>query len=262
MKKIFYVILLLASNLLNAQAPQAINYQAVYRNANGFLVKNQSIIVECSVREGSASGTILYSETHNVSTNDAGLFTISIGEGTNTVGVFSNIKWWSASKWCEIKIGSVLIGAFQLKSVPYALYAERVGTELYVFEEKYAKNVAPGTASGGAIQAGAFNTRLLNTNVYSSSKGNVTLGSNGLMTFTPGTYLIQASAPSYAGHRHQIALRKSDNTIVLEGTSTFSESANGLGDATRSIINSVLVVPEGSNSTLALWNAGQYPFVF
>lgn len=122
MRKILFFCSLFLSTILSAQAPQGINYQAVYRNAAG-LVKNTDIVVECRVRQGSATGTTLYSENHNVKTNDAGLFTLVIGKGNDPIGIFKDIDWGSGDKWCDIKIGGTLIGAFQFQSVPYALRA-------------------------------------------------------------------------------------------------------------------------------------------
>ena len=64
--------------------PQGINYQAVARDASGTELANQSLTVRLSVISGSSTGTISWQEDHSVTTNDFGLFTTIIGQGTST----------------------------------------------------------------------------------------------------------------------------------------------------------------------------------
>jgi hypothetical protein len=120
MKKLLFFCSLLMSTLLSAQAPQGINYQAVYRDKND-VVKAQIILVDCVIHNNSPSGTIVYSETHSTSTNNEGLFSIVIG--SKIPSLFSTINWGNGEKWCEIKVNSNQFNAFQFQSVPYALYA-------------------------------------------------------------------------------------------------------------------------------------------
>jgi hypothetical protein len=118
---------------LFAQAPQALNYQAVARNNDGSVVAGQSVRVRFSILDGSATGATVYQETHQTSTNNFGLFTLSIGKGSVGSGIFSGINWATGSKFLKVEIalggaGFQLQGTTQLLSVPYALYAEKSGT--------------------------------------------------------------------------------------------------------------------------------------
>ena len=61
--------------------PQGINYQAIARDAAGAELANDTLIVQFSILEGAA---ISWQETHAVNTNDFGLFTAIIGQGTST----------------------------------------------------------------------------------------------------------------------------------------------------------------------------------
>ncbi len=114
-----------------AQAPQLINYQAVARDASGNLIANQAVQVRFTVHQGSANGTVAYQESHSVTTNDYGLFSLHIGEGTVNTGSFSNIPWGSAACFLQVEIndgnGYLDLGTTQLVSVPYALYANEAG---------------------------------------------------------------------------------------------------------------------------------------
>ena len=122
MKKVLFFCCLFVSTILSAQAPQGINYQAVYRDANGVAVE-KSLNVQCIIWDNFIQGTKLYAENHSPSTNKAGLFTLVIGTGSPTFKSFASIDWEKNQKWCEIIVNGTQLGAFQFQSVPYALHA-------------------------------------------------------------------------------------------------------------------------------------------
>ncbi|MBI5220181.1 MAG: hypothetical protein HY958_14735 [Bacteroidia bacterium] len=115
------------------QSPQLINYQAVASNTGGQLIANQNISVRISILSGSPTGTTEYSETHAVTTNQFGIFTIQIGGGTVVSGIFYTINWSNANHYVKVEADETgganyqLLGTSQLVSVPYALYAENAG---------------------------------------------------------------------------------------------------------------------------------------
>lgn len=123
--------LLMSFNLF-AQTPQSFNYQAVIRNSSGEPITNQNVGIQISILQGSSTGTPVYIETHDVSTNDYGIVALKVGNGTATSGDFAGNDWSSGSYFIEIAIdesgGTAYqkIGAVQLLSVPYALFAENV----------------------------------------------------------------------------------------------------------------------------------------
>lgn len=135
MKQNIFTLLLLffvTSGFLAAQSPSAINYQGVARDASNQPIINQAVSLEFTIRSGSTSGTVDYSETHNVTTNDLGLFSLKIGQGTSTVGSFGNVDWASNSHFIEVAIDPAGGTNYQsltnteLVSVPYALHATTV----------------------------------------------------------------------------------------------------------------------------------------
>lgn len=124
------MVLFLAITLsLVAQAPQGINYQTVIRNSSGNVLANTNVSIKINIRSNSASGTIVYAETHTVSTNQFGLVNFAIGQGTVVAGTFVNINWGNGTYFAETLVDPsggnayVTVGAQQLMSVPYALYA-------------------------------------------------------------------------------------------------------------------------------------------
>lgn len=112
-----------------AQAPNAIPYQAVARNASGNLIANQLISVRFSIHDVSAAGTVVYRETHSTTTNMLGLFSVNVGQGTPSVGTFATINWAVNAKFLQVEFDSsggssyTNMGTQQMLSVPYALLA-------------------------------------------------------------------------------------------------------------------------------------------
>lgn len=119
---------LLVANFMMAQAPQGIPYQAVARDNAGNLIKNQNIALRFSIHDGTASGAVVYSENHSVTTDALGLFSVNIGGGTSA-STLANVNWGSGAKFTQVELdvtgGSnyVDMGTTQMLSVPYALYA-------------------------------------------------------------------------------------------------------------------------------------------
>ncbi|MFW5752369.1 MAG: hypothetical protein ACOCW8_03420 [bacterium] len=89
MKKFYFFIMLsiLAINLY-AQAPEGFKYQAVLRNTSGEIKATTDAEVEIIILQGSANGTEVYAETHDITTNSYGLFTLGTlitGYGVSSV---------------------------------------------------------------------------------------------------------------------------------------------------------------------------------
>jgi hypothetical protein len=113
-----------------AQSPEMMSYQAVVRDAISVLVTNTSVGMKVSILQGSASGSAVFIETHTPSTNDNGLISIEIGNGTLVNGSFSSIDWGVGAYFVKTEIDPTggtnysIIGISQLLSVPYALHAK------------------------------------------------------------------------------------------------------------------------------------------
>jgi uncharacterized protein (TIGR02145 family) len=132
MKKITLSIIcaLLAMAVL-AQAPQGISHQAVIRNAANQLVINAPIGIQVSIIQGSADGTVVYSETHTPQSNANGLISFVIGQGTVVSGGFAEIDWSDGPYFIETKADPnggtnyAISSVTQFLSVPYALFSEK-----------------------------------------------------------------------------------------------------------------------------------------
>jgi len=120
------------SAVMYAQAPQAINYQAIARAGNGGLLVNQTLNLRLSILEGGPQGSVVYQESQSSLTNQFGLFTLKVGQGQAITGTFSQIPWANGDMWASVEINQagsfISIGETQLLSVPYALYALESGS--------------------------------------------------------------------------------------------------------------------------------------
>lgn len=127
------IIALFSLNQVNAQAPDKINYQGVARSSTGQPIVNQPIALRLSILNTSVSGTVVYSETHKVTTNAYGLYNVQIGTGTIVSGTMDAIIWANGEKYLKVEMDPnggtnfVEMGTTQLISVPYALRAEDAG---------------------------------------------------------------------------------------------------------------------------------------
>jgi uncharacterized protein (TIGR02145 family) len=131
MKKLYTLLVFAITLTISAQAPQGFNYQATVRNNAGALIINKSVSFKFNIIPTSANGTATYSETQTVTTDDLGQVSLVIGKGTATTGTFATIDWGTGTYYLGIELntgnGFVAMGATQLLSVPYALYAKSSG---------------------------------------------------------------------------------------------------------------------------------------
>ncbi|QNA45263.1 C1q-like domain-containing protein [Lacibacter sediminis] len=132
MKQVFTsIILLLLTTTVWAQAPKVINYQGVARNASGVAYAGQQISVRLSIHTGTPEGTIEYSETRNVTTNQFGLFNVGIGSAGASFmqGSINGVNWNAGNKFLKTEISIngqpyASLGTTQMMSVPFAMHSK------------------------------------------------------------------------------------------------------------------------------------------
>ncbi len=128
MKNLFITTLALLLALTTfAQSPERMSYQAVVRDAANKLVTNGPIGMAISIHQGSATGTVVYAETHTTMTNDNGLVSVEIGNGTPTMGTMAGIDWGAGPYFLETETDPTggtnytITGTSQFATVPYAM---------------------------------------------------------------------------------------------------------------------------------------------
>ena len=130
MKKLFTITLTLLLALTTfAQSPERMSYQAVVRDAANKLVSNGPIGMAISIHQGSATGTVVYAEMHTTMTNDNGLVSVEIGNGTPTMGTMAGIDWTAGPYFLETETDPTggtnytISGTSQFASVPYSMHS-------------------------------------------------------------------------------------------------------------------------------------------
>ncbi|MCO6161761.1 hypothetical protein [Flavobacterium sp. NRK F7] len=124
------LLFILCSCFTFAQVPQGMSHRGIAYNSSGVVLTNTDIGVRVRILDNGASGTIVYEETHNRTTNNNGQYNFNIGEGiVQGSNNFSDINWSIGNKFLEIAIDPTngtnysVIGSSQLMSVPYALFS-------------------------------------------------------------------------------------------------------------------------------------------
>ncbi len=109
--------------------PQGFSYQAVVRNTGGTVLSNQNVGFRFSILQGSATGTVEYSETHDLNTDSQGLVTLVIGSGSVMSGSFTGIDWSNGAHYLKVELdptGGISYAVSETKRiqpVAYALYS-------------------------------------------------------------------------------------------------------------------------------------------
>jgi hypothetical protein len=270
MKHIYLFFALFFATTLFAQIPQGFSYQAVALNASGNAVASSPVKVRLSILDNSATGTAVYTETHNPSTNNMGLFTLTIGQGTPLSGTFAGINWGTNSKFLKVEIdiangtNYITIGSSQLLAVPYAMYAGAVagmgGTTGTMLNQLYLYGSFNSFNAGTALQMPAYATYekfvaykyftagtqlkflpALNSPIAYGNTGSNELGTNGsnFVVNSAGLYKIIVStygedAP-YTAHFGSIAPK-----VIMPGASS---TVNMTYNAGTNILSAIVNVP-------------------
>ena len=129
MKKILTLLtLLFAITYICAQSPARLSYQSVVRNSENQLVVQEEIIVQFQLHNHSPLAPAVYSEQHTVTSNQNGLISLIIGEGTGQIGDLGAVTWNDAYICTQYSLaGEVMLADTQkITAVPYACYADKV----------------------------------------------------------------------------------------------------------------------------------------
>lgn len=120
MKTKLTILALLISTILVAQ--NGINYKALIRDANGNIVNSQGIDIEFTIEMG---GEDVYSESHQITTDNNGIAIAVIGAGSVISGNFNTLDWKRRDAELNVQIdlgnGLVDMGNSTFNAVPYAI---------------------------------------------------------------------------------------------------------------------------------------------
>jgi hypothetical protein len=99
------ILLFLAGTaLIKAQVPQAVNFQAIARDATGNVMANTPIQIQLSILDNSSNGPVIYKELRALTTNAYGSFSFQIGIDpyATLTGKMEDINWLQGKKFLKI----------------------------------------------------------------------------------------------------------------------------------------------------------------
>jgi hypothetical protein len=284
-KSIVALAFLLVTGLGFAQVPNGIPYQAVARSTSGNLIINQTITLRFKIHNGSATGSVVYTELHTVSTDELGLFNVNIGSGASA-GTLSDVNWGSGAKFFQVELdvngGSNYadMGTTQMMSVPYAMYAGSAnvpgvpGPQGPVGATGITGPAGPTGATGLTGPAGptgatgltgpaGSNATVSITSIASSPNANGATITSGVLSLAPADGsnggIVTTGAQTFAGNK-TFSGTVSANSIVKTG-GTSSQYLMADGSTSSSPTYSIGLWPELGGYVFAISSDGKHGLV-
>ena len=152
MRYLLFLFVFISSTTL---AQNGINYQGAATDSDGAKLVDQNISLRTSVLQGGVDGTTSYSETHNTTTDQFGLFNVVIGQGEVVSGDFEGISWGADAHFLKVELDATggsdysLVSTTQMMSVPYALHAENAGLDSAAVADMLGSMIFSGNNNGG-----------------------------------------------------------------------------------------------------------------
>ena len=129
MKKVLAIIFILLGSIAANAQNKGFTYQALIVDNLGKPIVSKSIKVQFSIIPTAATNAAVYSEEHTVTTSETGEINLVVGSsttilaGTSLAAVNWNVNPMYLSTRVDVGDGYKSLGATQLQTVPYAMYA-------------------------------------------------------------------------------------------------------------------------------------------
>ena len=99
---IFFIAFVFCLNIAG-QRPETFYYQALIRDQMGNPVISKPVSFRLSILAGNVSGLVIYSETQSAVTDEDGLVSLAIGNGSNKIGTLASIDWNSEKYFLKVE---------------------------------------------------------------------------------------------------------------------------------------------------------------
>ena len=255
MKRIITLIIaaVMLTSGVHSQAPAKMSYQSVVRNSTGTLLANSSVGIKISILQGSVSGTPVYVEIHNKTSNANGLVSLEIGGGTFVSGSFALINWAAGPYFLQTETDPTggtnysISGTSQLLSVPYALYAERSGNN-----GQWNTDATGIYYNNGRVGIGTTPNSIVPLTIYdnnTNNNGNAVLHLKSDDSYH--TALTMFNGPTSASRFYSLIITGPTNGTSVPGTfGLFNHNSNSWTFNTNPITNNLAIGSTGFNSNL------------
>jgi|GEM_PF-847654 len=233
MKQLFSLLFLFLSvAAVKAQAPLAINYQGVARNASGLPYADQQITVRLSIHTETPTGAVEYRETRSVTSNQFGLFNVQIGSAgaSGIQGSFTGINWSEGNKFLQTEIsvnGQAFsnLGTTQMVSVPFAISSQQARQLVFPLDTSINGHSSPvlkikntSTSANNAISGESIN----GIAITGSSETKSGVAGSAFVTQVGGVTGSNPALGGYGVHGYTSATNYS-------GAGVFGQAINGAG---------------------------------
>jgi hypothetical protein len=265
MKKIYFLVAgLLLTVSVFGQVPQKMSYQAVIRNSSCTLITSTPVGMKISVLQGSATGTVAYSETQIPTTNANGLVSLEIGNGIPITGTFAAINWANGPYFIKTETDPTggtnytITGTSQLLSLPYALYAktaESISGTIPETDPTYTANFnLTGATTGDLLRFDGSKWVAQKAGVGAI----ISKLANAPTTYlTIGNYQFRYSSTSTGGFIEVKAISGSDNMMVYATKNSGSWDLAG-SSSTKHYRNNTSIYSGGWLPVISLWNGSAW----
>jgi hypothetical protein len=173
------------------------------------------------IHDGSAIGTVVYQESHSLTSNAQGLVSCVVGNGVVSQGNFANINWGSGAKFLHVMMGTTDLGTQQMLSVPYALHSKSAesisngimidaisndGDTLFLSNgQTFVSSAGQGSGGGGSLVLPVITTNVV-TGITSNSAtfGGSISNANGYEIMERGVVYSTSQHPTIQTNKIQI----------------------------------------------------------
>jgi len=105
MKRLFLIFTVFGiCHILSGQVPKSFNYQTIIRKASGEVIAAKRVSLKFSILPDLTVDTVVYSERQSVITDKLGFVSVTIGNGTDKTGSFSDIDWNANDYFLKVEI--------------------------------------------------------------------------------------------------------------------------------------------------------------
>ena len=128
--------------LIGSATSQGFNYQSIVRNSSGMPQANTTVFLRFIISEGSSSGTNLYIEKQQPTTDAYGWLNAEVGTGIPELGTIASVNWNNGPKYLTVECADS----------PNGPYNEIASSQINNRREVFMKGLFNSTVETGVLE--------------------------------------------------------------------------------------------------------------